>query len=705
LAIAVSIANGTSSSIPQVSANAGWPNLSAASFESFADLCLSLESGLATAQESAVPLSTVSPADTALAGPNLSPPTGRSLGAKPQMKNPASAQLAIALPTLAIPVEVTAPPVNLNATAPPTTPGESAATDSTTTDARSNAPSIPSVAFPNPLLNGLPLQSGFCPAPSSEIPSAQAGAVTSNPPFRQPSGETLSPTPSLFSADIRRAQESTATPTSPLSANNSPVPSLDGSSDLIASMAATVSSPMPSPQNLGPANSDPPIPTPQTNVAAPHATSRAVDSLNQPLPQITQPTPEESSEDPKIPLNIISQPLSQTPAQASATSILSSTGEPPLPATSSQTPSESTVDAFAAGASPVRAHGVSVAATAGTPSVQRARQVQRPATALRAPSQTAELGSFAAESDTEPSHVLANSAVSFSQQRLSNLPCTNPLPIPQTNNASSTNPQTVNPLGSSSAGPPAPAPNPTSASHSATQTAQGAGSQLNSSSSTTEASQHKVQATAADAVDALPVPVSSTNSAATITTASAQASASPAPGPATVPNSSKQDLRSGTSAESPANTPAATELPPAPASNPVQMAQMISRASQSEMRIGINTAAFGSVEVRAVVHANDVGVLIGSERGDLRSLLSTELPGVSNSLQQQNLRLTQVSFHQQGFNLSSQTSSGGTPQQPRSFAAKAGASRMSPLEVPSNEPSSASEIQANSGHAGLNILA
>jgi hypothetical protein len=88
---------------------------------------------------------------------------------------------------------------------------------------------------------------------------------------------------------------------------------------------------------------------------------------------------------------------------------------------------------------------------------------------------------------------------------------------------------------------------------------------------------------------------------------------------------------------------------------------MVNRAAQSEMRIGLNTSAFGSVEVRTVVHASDVGLVIGSEKGDLRSLLATELPGIASTLQQQNLRLQQVNFHQ-GFAFSGNLGSGGDAQ-------------------------------------------
>jgi flagellar hook-length control protein FliK len=155
-------------------------------------------------------------------------------------------------------------------------------------------------------------------------------------------------------------------------------------------------------------------------------------------------------------------------------------------------------------------------------------------------------------------------------------------------------------------------------------------------------------------------------------------------------------------AEDSSHIPAANELPASPA-GPVQMSQMVSQAAQAEMRIGMNTLAFGSVEVRTTVHANDVGVLIGSEKGDLRSLLAPELPGIANTLQQQNLRLSQVSF-QQGFAFSSNLSSGGDSQQ-RSFAG-AYANRFSPQSADESgeEIPSALETVRNSS-AGLSILA
>jgi flagellar hook-length control protein FliK len=97
---------------------------------------------------------------------------------------------------------------------------------------------------------------------------------------------------------------------------------------------------------------------------------------------------------------------------------------------------------------------------------------------------------------------------------------------------------------------------------------------------------------------------------------------------------------------------------------PVQTAQLLERAGQSEMRIALSTTAFGNVEVHTVVHANEVGVSIGSEKGDLRSLLTNDLPAISSTLQQQNVRLHHVDF-QNSSTLSN--SPGGNSQQPRSF--------------------------------------
>ncbi|HLW89247.1 MAG TPA: flagellar hook-length control protein FliK [Terriglobales bacterium] len=151
------------------------------------------------------------------------------------------------------------------------------------------------------------------------------------------------------------------------------------------------------------------------------------------------------------------------------------------------------------------------------------------------------------------------------------------------------------------------------------------------------------------------------------------------------------------------STPMPGEAATNPAVGPVQMAQMVSRAAQSEMRIGLTTSAFGTVEVRTQVRANEVGLAIGSEKGDLRSLLANEIPGLATRLQQQSLRLGQVNFHQSSASSGSSSSEGNS--QRRFFAQSA---RVHSSGTESAEPSSALPgitETSRSRHAGLSVLA
>jgi len=175
------------------------------------------------------------------------------------------------------------------------------------------------------------------------------------------------------------------------------------------------------------------------------------------------------------------------------------------------------------------------------------------------------------------------------------------------------------------------------------------------------------------------------------------------PAPAAPPAAPQSGSGSSNSAEASANRPAAN-FPAAATATPVQIAQMVNTAAQSEMRIGMNTANFGSVEVRAVVHAGDVGVLIGSEKGDLRSALATEIPGIANTLEQQNLRLAPVSFQQHGFAFSSDLSSGGQSQA-RSFSSKPNFATGQQPEPASAEPDPQPERSRPTSSRGLSILA
>ncbi len=236
-------------------------------------------------------------------------------------------------------------------------------------------------------------------------------------------------------------------------------------------------------------------------------------------------------------------------------------------------------------------------------------------------------------------------------------------------------------------------------------TSEDSGSKNDAGGYSSDSQQHKASANvavaAADALLAAPSP------AFAVAPPSAQANvAQPSSLPDAGPKSSPQ-----TSAGVPDNAPrsslpATADAPPTGAASPLQWAQMANKAGQAEMRIGLNTAEFGSVEVRTTVHANDVGVQIGSEKGDLRSLLTPELPGIASTLQQQDLRVTQVSFHQQGFAFTNNSSSfSGGNSQPRSFDWRPQPTVVSNEESSSAEPAHAPEPAVSQRRIGLSILA
>jgi trimeric autotransporter adhesin len=150
--------------------------------------------------------------------------------------------------------------------------------------------------------------------------------------------------------------------------------------------------------------------------------------------------------------------------------------------------------------------------------------------------------------------------------------------------------------------------------------------------------------------------------------------------PQTPPDASPKPAPPTASPGSPAAAPTPSDAIAVAPPGPVQVAQMVNRAGESEMRIGMTTSAFGSIEVRTVVHASEVGVVIGSEKGDLHTLMANDVPSIANTLQQQNLRLNSVNF-MQGFAFSNNTAGGGGGNfQQRSFAPAQPAANPMPAE-------------------------
>ncbi len=147
--------------------------------------------------------------------------------------------------------------------------------------------------------------------------------------------------------------------------------------------------------------------------------------------------------------------------------------------------------------------------------------------------------------------------------------------------------------------------------------------------------------------------------------------------------------------------PPEPDVAPAAEANSVRIAQMVDRGGQSEMRVGLNTEAFGNVEILTTVRASSVGLVVGSERGDLHSLLSAELPAITHNLEQHSIRLQTVSFEQRPA-FSAHAGSGDSQRQPvpRNFR---GSSASPSLSLTEQISDTSSRLPTVAG--GLSILA
>jgi hypothetical protein len=80
----------------------------------------------------------------------------------------------------------------------------------------------------------------------------------------------------------------------------------------------------------------------------------------------------------------------------------------------------------------------------------------------------------------------------------------------------------------------------------------------------------------------------------------------------------------------------------------IQGARLVNRSGQEEMHIGLRTPAFGNVEVHTVVRQSEIGVSVGSEKGDLHNFLSAEVPSLQANLREQDLTFNNIRFFGSG---------------------------------------------------------
>jgi len=178
-------------------------------------------------------------------------------------------------------------------------------------------------------------------------------------------------------------------------------------------------------------------------------------------------------------------------------------------------------------------------------------------------------------------------------------------------------------------------------------------------------------------VSTKPIPTVTLQAAPPVATTAVQAQdrAAPEPTGTTATNLITSALKPQQVAEAPVSG-AGTEASPVPhRTDPplpgeagtagVMTARIVEGISQSEMHVGLRTQAFGAVNLHTAVRDTQLGLAVSSERGDLRSFFSPEVPALQVVLRQHDLHLETIRFIESGNPAS--TSSGGADSHARSF--------------------------------------
>lgn len=133
-----------------------------------------------------------------------------------------------------------------------------------------------------------------------------------------------------------------------------------------------------------------------------------------------------------------------------------------------------------------------------------------------------------------------------------------------------------------------------------------------------------------------------------------------------VQSAANSSIKTDAAAAQPKTEPALDNAPP-PEPAPLPAARIFHNPSQSEMHVGFRTESFGAVEVRTTISEKQVEIALGSERGDLKGFMTSELPALQSNLQQHDLRLQSLRTNVPAYAAQSDVFSGtgGQPQDPQ----------------------------------------
>jgi hypothetical protein len=144
--------------------------------------------------------------------------------------------------------------------------------------------------------------------------------------------------------------------------------------------------------------------------------------------------------------------------------------------------------------------------------------------------------------------------------------------------------------------------------------------------------------------------------------------------------------------------------PPAAGTGPVQMARLVNGITQSEMHIGLRTQAFGNVELHTVVRDSQLGLAVGSEKGNLRGFLNSEIPTLQASLGQHDIRFEGIRFLGNGAGVGNGFSGETEQQHSGSFNQANSTAKTDPAANDLQEVSLEEEISAQ-GNSKISVLA
>jgi len=135
----------------------------------------------------------------------------------------------------------------------------------------------------------------------------------------------------------------------------------------------------------------------------------------------------------------------------------------------------------------------------------------------------------------------------------------------------------------------------------------------------------------------------------------------------------------------------------------VQSARVLERMGQTEMRVGVNSASFGNIEVRASVQQDRVGAAIATSHTELRAAMAVEMPSLERAMEQHQLRLA-------AFDLGAHTGSrdsGSAAQQraPSEFRTPSGPATLRFREAEPGQQGTVSPAWSPPYSSGLNVHA